>query len=363
MRIREITGYLEEQFPLSYQEDYDNCGLITGDQESEVIGVLISLDVTEILLEEAIHLGCNLVIAHHPLIFTGIKKLTGEDAVQKMIITAIKNNIGIYALHTNLDNAAAGLNHFVADKLGIVNTRVLSPRSGMLSKLVTFCPVDYAENVRKAIFEAGAGHIGHYDCCSYNITGEGTFRASEGANPFVGNINELHVEKEIRIEVIFLNPLQNRILQALTAAHPYEEVAYDIYPLENAFSGAGAGLIGELKKEKELMEFLAEVKSVLSIPVLRHTYPTMDKIKKVALCTGSGSFLISDARKAGADLFLTADLKYHDFFGVAPMILSDIGHFESEQFAKDLIHAILIKKFPNFAFLVSKTITNPVNYF
>lgn len=363
MLVREITDYLEQQFPLSYQEDYDNCGLITGQKNAVIRGVLITLDVTPEILKEAMDNDCNMVIAHHPLIFKGIRRITGEDEIQEMLITSIKNDIAVYAIHTNLDNSAEGLNNYIAARLGLSNIRILSPRPGLLSKLATFCPEDHADAVRKAVFEAGAGHIGRYDSCSYNTKGEGTFRALEGADPYTGKINEFHVEKEVRIEVIFPRSLQSRIIQAMLRAHPYEEVAFDIYPLENTFSGAGSGVTGELAEPVKASVFLQKVKEILSVPYLRHNHIRESKIHKIAICTGSGSFLINDAMKAGADLFLTSDLKYHDFFGTGSMILADAGHYETEHLAKDLIHAILIKKFPNFAFLVSKTITNPLNYF
>lgn len=363
MLVREITDYLEQQFPLSYQEDYDNCGLITGQKNAVIRGVLITLDVTPEILKEAMDNDCNMVIAHHPLIFKGIRRITGEDEIQEMLITSIKNDIAVYAIHTNLDNSAEGLNNYIAARLGLLNIRILSPRPGLLSKLATFCPEDHADAVRKAVFEAGAGHIGRYDSCSYNTKGEGTFRALEGADPYTGKINEFHVEKEVRIEVIFPRSLQSRIIQAMLRAHPYEEVAFDIYPLENTFSGAGSGVTGELAEPVKASVFLQKVKEILSVPYLRHNHIRESKIHKIAICTGSGSFLINDAMKAGADLFLTSDLKYHDFFGTGSMILADAGHYETEHLAKDLIHAILIKKFPNFAFLVSKTITNPLNYF
>jgi dinuclear metal center YbgI/SA1388 family protein len=364
MTIREIAKVLEHFAPLEFQEDYDNAGLIIGSHEQEITRALITLDVSDEVLEEALQNGCNLVIAHHPLIFKGLKRLVGEDEVQRLTVKAIRNGIAVYAMHTNLDNAAGGLNAWVCGLLGMKNCNVLSPVRGMLSKLVTFCPVDHAERVRQALFEAGAGHIGNYDCCSYNSTGQGTFRASENAHPFVGGKNVVHVEAESRIEVIFPCYLERTLVEALLGNHPYEEVAYDIYPLANATGIAGSGMTGELQEPVTEKQFLKMVKELFGIPVLRHSEPCGKMVSRVAVCTGSGAFLIPEAKKSGAGAFLTADLKYHDFFTAdRQLILADIGHYESERFAKDLIYGILIKNFPNFAFLISKINTNPVHYY
>jgi dinuclear metal center YbgI/SA1388 family protein len=364
MILREIQQVLEAFAPLEFQEEYDNAGLIIGNPETEISNVLIALDITEEVLDEAMQNGCNLVISHHPLIFKGLKRLVGGDAVQRLTVKAIQNNIAVYAMHTNLDNSANGLNVWVCDLLGIKNTKVLSPGKGLLSKLVTFCPVDHADRVRQALFEAGAGQIGNYDCCSYNVSGQGTFRASEKANPFVGEKNVIHFETESRIEVIFPRFLEHRLVDALLKNHPYEEVAYDIYSLSNAAGFAGSGMIGELDEPVGELQFVEKVKKLMGMPVLRHSAFCGKAISRVAICTGSGSFLIPEAIRSGADAFLTADLKYHEFFTAdARLILADIGHYESERFAKDLIYGILIKNFPTFAFLISKINTNPVHYY
>lgn len=364
MIIQDISDCLEQAAPLAYQEVYDNAGLLVGDPNSVVGKVLITLDVTDEVLEEAIKKECNLVVSHHPLIFHGVKKLTGQDLTQQLVVKAIKNDIALYAMHTNLDNAANGLNRFICNKLGISNCTFLSPAKGTLSKLVTFCPVDHAEKVRQALFDAGAGHIGKYDCCSYNVNGQGSFRALEDAKPFVGTKNNLHFEKETRIEVIFPDFLERKLISAVKENHPYEEVAFDIYSLSNESLSSGSGMIGELTQNLNLRDFLSHVKSFMEIPVLRCTDSPDKPIRKVAVCTGSGSFLIQDALRKKADVFLTSDLKYHDFFtGFGRLVLADIGHYESERFAKELMVDILIRKFPNFAFLVSEINTNPVNYF
>jgi dinuclear metal center YbgI/SA1388 family protein len=364
MKIAEIARYLETLSPLALQEDYDNCGLLVGDPDAEFQKALLCLDLTEEVMEEAAGKQCNLVISHHPFIFRGLKKLTPGQPETAIIIKAIRQNIAVYAIHTNLDNTLHGLNALVLSKIGISRYRILSPKTDMLLKLAVFCPVDHAGKVRLALFEAGAGQIGNYDCCSYNVNGEGTFRASEDANPFVGEKNTVHVEKETRIEVIFPRYLENRVLAALRAAHPYEEVAYDLYALQNKLLQAGAGLVGELDDPCGESQFLERVKHNLRIPVVRHSPLLSKPVKTVALCTGSGSFLIREAISAKADVYLTADLKYHDFFGMEnKLILVDIGHYESEQWVKEWLFAALIEKFPTFAFLISEVNTNPVHYF
>ena len=364
MKISEITHYLESLSPLSFQEDYDNSGLLIGDHDWKFQKALLCLDLTEEVMEEAMEKRCNLVISHHPLIFRGFKKLTSGQPETAIITLALKNSIAVYAIHTNLDNTLNGLNAYVLQKLGISEYKILNPKPGMLSKLVAFCPVDYSGKVRNALFDAGAGHIGNYDCCSYNVQGEGTFRASEAANPFVGEKNKLHVENETRVEVIFPRFLEKRILNALLAVHPYEEVAYDIYPLGNNMAQSGSGLIGILKNPVSEIQFLEHVKMKLGIPVIRHSSVRSKPVKTVAICTGSGSFLIPEVLQTAADVYLTADLKYHDFFGMKNnLLLADIGHYESEQGVKEWLYAALIEKFSTFAFLISEVNTNPVHYF
>jgi len=363
MILSEITSYLKLMFPLALQENYDNSGLLVGLDGTEISGALICLDVTEAILDEAVEKGCNLVISHHPLIFSGLKSLTGRTETERMVMRAIKENIAIFALHTNLDNHHEGVNHYLCQKLGIQNAEILRPVSGMLRKLVTFCPVSHANYVREALFNAGAGHIGNYDQCSFNSSGEGTFRALEGATPFVGEPGKLHTEPELRIETIFPAYLENALVDALKMAHPYEEVAFDIYPLTNPNSRIGAGMIGDLPNKVDAGDFLFSVKNIFQTGCIRHTELKNKKIQRVAVCGGSGSFLIKDAINCGADIYITGDIKYHDFFlPENKMILADIGHYESEQFTKELIYTLLKKKFTTFALFISGTNTNPVNY-
>lgn len=364
MNISEIISHLETIAPPAYQEHYDNSGLLTGSYNRECSGVLISLDATEEVVHEAIAKKCNFIVAHHPIIFGGLKKITGNNYVEKTIIAAIKNDISIYAIHTNLDNVFYGVNEKIADKLGLVNRKILLPKESTLKKLYTFVPVDFAEKVRSAIFNAGGGNIGNYSEASFNAEGTGTFKGNEGANPFVGEIGKQHNEYEIKIETIFHAYLQKQIIEALMNAHPYEEVAYDIVDLANSNSLIGSGLIGELLEPIDEEAFLKKIKQSFSLAVIKYTRLLKKPVKKVALCGGAGSFLISKALSAGADFFITADIKYHEFFDANDkMVIADIGHFESEQFTIDLIHEILLKKFPTFAVLKSETSTNPVKYF
>jgi len=364
MKIAEITRYLEQLCPLSFQEDYDNCGLLVGDPDTTITGSLLCLDVTREVMNEAIEKGCNLIISHHPFLFKGLKRLTPGKLETEILTGAILNNIAIYAIHTNLDNTLEGLNAWILSLIGVENHRILSPKQGVFSKLAVFCPLEKSEEVRQTMFDAGAGHIGNYDRCSYNIQGEGTFRALDNANPYIGKKFQMHTERELRIEVICPRHLEQKIVRAMIAAHPYEEVAYDIYPLLNDAAKTGAGLIGLLKTPVPEQEFLQWLKIKLDLKVIRHSPLRGRLIKTVAICSGSGSFLIAEAIGAKADIYLTADLKYHDFFDLENRILlADIGHYESECGVKDWLYATLIEKFPNFAFLISEINTNPVHYF
>ena len=363
MILSEITSYLETLVPLDFQESYDNCGLLVGEKETNVTGILICLDLTHQVIDEALEKQCNLIISHHPIIFSGLKKLTGQNITQQIVVRAIRKNISLYAMHTNLDNYYEGVNHILCRKLNLSHTKVLKPAEGKLLKLVTYCPVSHTEAVQKALFSAGAGHIWNYDSCSWSTLGEGTFKASEDANPFVGKISQLHKEPELRMETIFPSHLQKVIIQALLKSHPYEEVAYDVYPLLNIHERLGAGMIGILPEPMDSIAFLQKVKEILNLRCIRHTFNAKKIISRVALCGGSGSFLIPDAMRCNADIYLTGDIKYHDFFlDDNQMILADIGHYESEQFTKELIYTLLKKKFTTFALHICETNTNPINY-
>jgi len=364
MKISEIINTLEAFAPVVLQEEYDNSGLTVGNKENDCTGCLVCLDVTGEIIDEAINKNCNLVISHHPVIFKGLKQLTGKSMVERIVMKAVRHNIVLYSIHTNLDNVKGGVNRMLCQKLGLANLSILRKSPGILRKLVTFCPTGHAEQVRQAILLAGAGHIGDYDQCSFNAEGLGSFRAGVSSNPFTGNIGELHFEKETRIETIFPAYIQQRIISALIESHPYEEVAYDIYPLENEFELIGAGMIGTLPQPVSGKEFLEVIKKALNVPVIRHSALVDRMVQKVAVCGGSGSFLIPDAIRQQADFFITADVKYHQFFDAeGRIVVVDAGHYETEQFTRNLIADYLKENFPTFAVQISETPANPVNYF
>ena len=363
MKIKQITNFLESYAPLEYQESYDNCGLIIGDANAEVKGALITLDCTEAIIAEAIETGCNLVIAHHPIIFSGLKKLNGSNYIERAVIKAIKNDIAIYAIHTNLDNVHNGVSAKIAEKLGLENCKILAPKSDLLRQLVVYCPNANAETLKTALFEAGAGTIGDYDQCSFTLVGKGTFRANENCTPFVGEIGENHTENEDRIEVIYPKFKERAILDAMEVAHPYEKVAHQIYVLDNKHQLVGSGIIGELNTPVDAQVFLKNLKLNMQTDCVRHTSLVKQQIKTVAVCGGSGSFLLKNAKAAKADIFITADFKYHEFFDAEnKIVIADIGHYESEQFTKDLIYDLLVKNFTKFAVRLSKVNTNPIKY-
>ncbi|MBU1373918.1 MAG: Nif3-like dinuclear metal center hexameric protein [Bacteroidetes bacterium] len=363
MIIAELTSYLEEIAPLNYQENYDNAGLIVGSSDREIKKALISLDCTEAIVDEAIQQNCDIIISHHPIVFKGLKKLNGNNYVERVIIKAIENKIAIYAIHTNLDSVLSGVNAKICEKIGLQNCQVLSPKSGLLKKLVFFVPLAKADEVKTAIFNAGAGNIGNYSECSFSINGFGTFKGNESSNPFVGIKNELHQENETRIEVIYPAIAERKILSALLASHPYEEVAHDIYSLDNSLQDVGSGMVGELENEMDGIDFLHLLKKNMGLIVIRHTEILNKKIKRIAVCGGSGSFLLKKAIQAKADVFVTADFKYHEFFDADRKILiADIGHFESEQFTQELLLQFITKKFPNFAVRLTENNTNPIKY-
>ena len=364
MIIQDIATYLASVAPPYLQESYDNTGLLTGDASWECKGIICSLDVTEQVIQEAVEKKCNLVVAHHPIIFTGLKKITGSNYVEKTVIAAIKNDIAIYAIHTNLDNIISGVNGKMADKLGLHNRKIIQPAGNTLKKLFTFVPVSFAEKLRSAIFAAGGGEIGNYSECSFNTPGEGTFKAGPGSDPYIGSIGKRHIEKEIKIEVIFPFWLEQEILVALKKNHPYEEIAYEIITTDNIHQHIGSGLIGDLPHPVTEKAFLHEIKEKFKVVVIRHTSLTGRKVKKVALCGGAGSFLIKPAITAGADIYITSDVKYHEFFEASDrLIIADIGHYESEQFTIDLLCEFLQQKFLTFAVLKTEVKTNPVQYY
>ncbi|KJD33536.1 NGG1p interacting factor 3 protein, NIF3 [Tamlana nanhaiensis] len=364
MIVQDVINHLEALAPLAYAEDFDNVGLLVGHKNTKLTGVLVTLDTLEAVVDEAIDTNCNLIISFHPIIFKGLKKITGKNYVERTVLKALKNDIAIYAIHTALDNYEYGVNDMICNQLQLKNKRILIPQSQTIKKLTTYVPKKEANTLREALFNAGAGSIGNYKNCSFNLEGFGTFNPNENANPTIGEIGKTHTEAETKITVTYPKHTETKILSALFKTHSYEEVAYEIVTIENKNQNIGMGMIGEFNDALNETDFLNHIKSTMHTPFIRHSSFLNKKIKKVAVLGGSGSFAIGAAQAAGADAFITADLKYHDFFTAENRILlADIGHYESEQFTKNLLVAYLTKKITNFAIILSKTNTNPVKYF
>ena len=361
--VKEIANALEKFAPLPLQDGFDNAGLQIGLTDAEVTGVLLCLDVTEQIIDEATALGYNLIISHHPLLFRPLKKITGSNYVERCVIKALANGISIYSAHTNLDNAQGGVNYHIAHKLGLKNVRILVPKENTLLKLAVYVPISHEEKVRKVLFDAGCGNIGNYDCCSYNINGKGTFRAGENCNPYCGTIGDIHSEEETRIETVLPTHIKNRVVRALLEAHPYEEPAYDLYPLMNEWNNAGSGVIGELNDECDEKEFLLRIKEIFAVVCVKHTSLRGVPIKKVALCGGAGASFSNAALASGADIYITGEARYHELFdNTQKMIYAIIGHYESEQYTTEILHTIVSSAFPNVPIRTTEISTNPINY-
>ncbi|MFL0354011.1 Nif3-like dinuclear metal center hexameric protein [Xanthomarina sp. GH4-25] len=364
MIVQDVINHIEALSPLAYAENFDNVGLLVGDKNSKLTGVLVTLDTLETVVDEAIESNCNLIVSFHPIIFKGLKKLTGKTYVERVVIKALKNNVAIYAMHTALDNSFIGVNAMICEKLGLTNRKILIPQPQTIKKLITFVPKNEAETLRNALFEAGAGSIGNYSHCSFNTEGIGTYNGNDDSTPTKGKKGETHFENETQISVIFPKHLESNIIKTLFNTHSYEEVAYEVTTLENTNQHIGMGMIGEFENDMSENEFLNFLKNHMNTECIRHSKLLHKNIKKVAVLGGSGSFAIAAAKAANADIFITADLKYHDFFMADNQILlADIGHYESEQFTKNLLVAYLTKKITNFAIVLSRTNTNPVKYF
>ncbi len=363
MKLKELCSYLDSAVPLSFQEDYDNSGLQIGLSEKEISSALITIDVTEKVIDEATAKKSDIIISHHPLIFNGIKRITDRTFIGKILYKAVKNDIAIYSAHTNLDVFSKGVSRKMAEKLDLKEIKVLSPLKNRLLKLVTYIPESYLEKVREALFKAGAGIIGNYDQCGFTTSGTGSFRGGESTNPSMGEKGEIHFEKEIRFETILFSHLKEKVITILLDTHPYEEVAYDLYALENENIEIGMGCIGEFNDMMVEEDFLNLVSSIFNAKVIRYSNPRGNPVRKVALCGGSGASLIKTAISSGADAFITSDIKYHNFFDADDkIIVVDIGHFESEKFTTEILYDLIIKKFPKFAVRFSETNTNPINF-
>ena len=362
LKLAHIIEVLEQWAPPSLQESYDNCGLLTGTPETDFTGAVVCLDATEEVILEAASKGFNLVIAHHPIVFSGLKKLNGKNYIERAVLAAIRNQVAIYALHTNLDAVHTGVNRRIGDLLGMTNMAILRPAKNQLLQLSTYIPLNTVDLVRNAMFEAGAGTIGQYSNCSFSVEGHGTFKAAEGANPFVGEIGETHTEPEVRVELVVPRWLKGRVEAALKRAHPYEVVAFNWIALENTHDEVGSGMVGTLPNPLSASDFLAKVKNTFG-GMVRHTRLLSDAVQRIAWCGGSGSFLLEDAIRQKADVFLSSDFKYHQFFDADnKIVIVDIGHFENEQFTMQLIYEVLNKNFPNFAGCITQVHTNPIHY-
>lgn len=363
MIVKDITSYLEEITPLNYAESFDNVGLILGDFQTKITGVLVTLDSLENIVDEAIEKKCNLIVSFHPIIFSGLKKITGNSYVERVVIKAIQNNIAIYSMHTALDNSFEGVSAKICEVLGLQNKKILIPQENTLKKLTTYIPTNSMEKVRTQLFHAGAGEIGNYSNCSFTTTGNSTFKGNSNANPTIGKRNILHTEQELLLSVTYEKHKEHAILSALFESHPYEEVAYEITSLHNINQNKGLGMVGELAQEVSEIDFLNFLKSTMNAHGIRHSKLLNKPIKKVAVLGGSGSFAIKNALKAKADIYITADIKYHEFYQAEnQLIIADIGHYESEQYTKNLLVDQLTKKFPNFAIILSDKNTNPIHY-
>ena len=363
MKIKDLISFIEEKFPLSLQESYDNSGLIVGSPHLEITNVLICLDSIEEVVDEAIDSNCNLIISHHPIIFTGIKRINGNTHIERTIIKAIKNDIAIYAIHTNLDNIIGGVNTKICDRLGLINQQILLPKENLLRKLTVYVPEDHANQVRNSLFDAGAGSIGNYKNCSFSSIGEGTFLPLNNSNPTIGSHGKKEKVTEVKIEVVFLKNMYQKVISCMKDAHPYEEPAYQIYKLDNLVNQYGSGMYGELKKPVQIDKFISSLNETMNANFIKHTKLVKDYVKTVSVCGGSGSFLINQAKTVGADVFISSDFKYHEFFlAEDDIVLIDVGHYESENYTKNLIYDILVNNFSKFAILLSKTNTNPINY-
>jgi len=363
--VKEVINCLSAIAPLQYQEDYDNAGLLTGTVDMSVMNVLLALDCTEEVIDDALAKNCNVIVCHHPIIFKGLKSLTGSNYVERTIIKAIKNDIAIVAWHTNLDNVLKqGVSEKMAMKLGLKKLRILKPKTNLLFKLVTYIPDAFFTNVTDALFAAGAGKIGEYMECGFSVQGEGTFTPSDSANPFLGKALQKERVSEKRFETLVPSHLLQGVLTALKAVHPYEEVAHEIYPLENMHPEIGSGVVGSFDAPMAKQDFLNYVKRQFGLETFKHTKSEKDFIETVAVCGGSGSFLIHSANAQKVDAYITSDIKYHEFFDAEKgLLLCDIGHYESEIATLEIFNDVLSKKFVNFAALFTDINTNPViNY-
>lgn len=362
--LRTLLACIEQWAPFSWQESYDNAGLILGDPDRNVTEALVCFDVTPEVVDEAVRIGAGLIVSHHPAIFKGIKRINPASRLGYMIKQSLCHDIAWCALHTNLDNTLNGVNSYLCEQLGLKDVQPLAPLQDIYGKLQVYVPEAYAEKLRQALAEAGCGAGARYDACSYSSRGEGRFRAGSQAHPFSGQIGELHCEAECKIECLYPLHKTRQVLDVLRTNHPYEEPAFDLLPLRNEATGQGAGAIGNLQESMQETELLDKLKELTGTHCIRHSGFRGRKIRRIALCGGSGGSFIGNACARQADAYITGDLKYHDFADAGSGTwLVDIGHFESEKFAMELIFRFIRKNFPNFAVSISEQARNPVSFY
>ena len=362
MTVGDLCGWLEQRAPLRFQEDYDNSGLLVGQRSWTVTGVLCCLDADEAVVHEAVARGCNVVLSHHPIVFKGLKRLTGATAVERTVALALKHNVALYAGHTNWDSIQGGVSFSLAQRLGLVAPRIMMPRGGELLNLVVYVPAEHASPVAEAAFGAGAGRIGAYDECHFSGSGTGTFRPLDGAQPFVGQIGVREVADEHRLEFVLPKHRKSAVQQAVWAAHPYEEVAHSWISLDNSWSEVGYGAVGNLPEPIRLGDFLAVCAAQLGAESVRYSTSSLDRIvQRIAVCGGSGAEFAGAAAAAGADAYVTGDLKYHGFQDPpGGLVLVDVGHGESERPFIDDWAELIRSEFVTFAVLISETDNRPV---
>lgn len=362
--LKTLLAGLEQWVPFVWQENYDNAGLILGDPNQQIRKALVCFDVTPEVVDEAVRNEADLILSHHPAIFKGIKRINPASRLGYMLKQSLCHDIAWCALHTNLDNTLSGVNSWLCEHLGLQEVRPLVPLQGIYGKLQVYVPEAYAEKLRQALAEAGCGAGTKYDTCSYTSRGEGRFRAGSQAHPFTGRIGELHCEAECKIECLYPLHKTRQVLDVLRTNHPYEEPAFDLLPLQNEAVEQGAGAIGILPETMQERELLDKLKELTGVHCIRHSGFQGRRIKKIALCGGSGGSFIANACGQKADVYITGDLKYHDFTDTEPGTwLVDIGHFESEKFAMELIFRFIRKNFPNFAVSISEQAKNPVSFY
>ena len=344
MKLKSLIKKIEAKYPTNLAYDWDNVGLLVGDAEEEIDKVLVCLEANEAIVEEAINNNVNLIVTHHPFIFGKMRKITTSDFKGKLIHKLIKNNIAVYSMHTNFDIAFDGLNDYFMEVMGFEDSKILDvTNTETLYKIVVYVPKTHEDKVREALGKSGAGHIGNYSDCTFNTDGKGTFRPLEGTNPFIGEFDKLEVVDEVKIETIVPQRILGGVISAMIKAHPYEEVAYDLYKLENKGSAVGLGRIAALKESMSLKELSMMIKEKLNMDALRVVGSLDTNIKTGAVVTGSGADLAKKAQRSGADVLITGDVKYHDAQDAidAGMCIIDCNHFESEDIFKDVMKRFL----------------------